>query len=63
MDDPNRHAYRPGRYSDADFAEDGLEAIEYPVSLIDLPRIEQRLNILINVIGFYDDDGKARYPQ
>ena len=61
-DDLNRHAYRPGRYTDADFAEHGLDVIEYPVSPIDLPRIEQRLNISINVIGFYDDDGKARYP-
>ena len=61
-DDPNRHAYRPERYSDADFAEHGLDAIEYPVSPIDLPQIEQRLNISINVIGFYDGDGKARYP-
>ena len=61
-DNPNRHAYRPRRYSDADFAEHGLNAIEYPVSPIDIPRIEQQLNISINVIGFYDDDGKVRYP-
>ena len=39
-----------------------LDAIEYPVSPIDLPQIELRLNISINVIGFYDGDGKARYP-
>ena len=61
-DDPYRNANRPGRYSDADFAEHKLDAIEYPVSPIDLPRIEQQLNFSINVIGFYDDDGKARYP-
>ena len=61
-DDPNRHAYLPRRYSDPDFAEHGLDSIEYPVSPIDLPRIEQQLNISINVIGFYDDNGKARYP-
>ena len=36
--------------------------IEYFISLIDFPKIEQRLNISINVIGFYGDDGKARYP-
>ena len=59
-DDPNRHAYRLERYSDADFAEHGLDAIEYPVSSIDLPQIEERLNISINLIGFYDEDGKAR---
>ena len=59
--DLNRNTNRPGRYSDADFAEHGLDAIEYPVSPIDLPQIEQRLNISINVIGFYDADGKARY--
>ena len=61
-DDPNRNINRPGRYSDTDIAEHRLDAIEFPVSPIDLPRIEQRLNISINVIGFYDDDGKARYP-
>ena len=61
-DDPNRHTYRPERYSDADFAEHGLDSIEYSVSPIDLFQIEERLNISINVIGFYDSDGKARYP-
>ena len=59
---PNRNAYRPAHYSEADFAEHGLDAIEYPVSPTDLPRIEQQLNISINVIGFYDSDGKERYP-
>ena len=59
-DDPNRHIYRPERYSDADFADHGLDAIEFPVSPIDLPRIEQQFNLSINAIGFYDDDGKAR---
>ena len=29
---------------------------------MDLPRIEQQLKLLINMIGFYDDEGKARYP-
>ena len=61
-DDPNRHAYRPGRYSDANFAEHGLDAIEYPVNPTDLSSIEQQINISINVIGFYDGDCKARYP-
>ena len=59
---PNRYAFRPLLYSDAEFAEHGLDAIEYPVSPIDLSRIEQQLNISINVIGFYDNDGNARYP-
>ena len=61
-DDFYRNANRQGRYADADFAEHGLDVIEYPVNPIDLLRIEQRLNISINVIGFYDDDGKARAP-
>ena len=59
---PNQKAHRQAHYSDADFAKHGLDAIEYPVSPTDLPRIEQQLNISINVIGFYDGDGKARYP-
>ena len=53
-DDTNRNTNRPERYSNEDFAEHGLDAIEYPVSPFDLPRIEQQLNISINVIGFYD---------
>ena len=60
--DPNDHPYRPLRYSDADFAEHGLDAIEYPVSPMDRPRIEQQLNLSINVVEFYDDERKARYP-
>ena len=28
---------------------------------MDYPRIKQQLNLSINVIGFYDDEGKARY--
>ena len=62
-DDPYRNANQQNQYVNADFAEHGLDAIEYPLSSIDLPRIEQRLNISINAIGFYDDDGTARYPQ
>ena len=61
-DDPNRNINRPGRYSDADFAEHGLDAIEYYLSLIDLQKLEQQMNISINVIRIYDNNGKARYP-
>ena len=60
--DRNRNANRPERYTYADFAEHVLDTIEYPVSLIDFPRIEKQLNLSINVIGFFDGDGKARYP-
>ena len=60
--DLNRNTKRPGQYTNADFAEHGLDAIEYLVSSIDILRIEQQLNISINVIGLYNDDGKARYP-
>ena len=61
LDDLNRPINLLGQYTDANFVEHGLDAIEYPVSLNALPRIEQQLNISINVIGFYNGDGKARY--
>ena len=44
------------------FQDEGLNDIEYPVSPIDIPQIEQRLNISINLFSYFDDNGKARHP-
>ena len=41
---------------------EGLNDIEYPVNPIDIPQLEQRLNISINLFSYFDDIGKARHP-
>ena len=42
--------------------QDGLNNIEYPVKLEDIPSIEEKLNLKLNVFCFMDDEGKGRYP-
>ena len=54
-------ANRPEKYLQY-FEDEGLNDIEYPVSPIDIPQIEQRLNISINLFSYFDDIGKARHP-
>ena len=39
-----------------------LDTIHYPVSIADIPPIEDILHVNINIYGFYDDEGKSRYP-
>ena len=39
----------------------GLNYIEYTVNPLDLPIIEQRLNISINLYSYFDDIGQARH--
>ena len=36
--------------------------IQYPVRVDEIPQIEDKLHININVYSFYDDEGKGRYP-
>ncbi len=45
------------------FKEYGLDNIQYPVEIDDIPAIEEKLQIAINVFSFFDDEGKARYPK
>ena len=52
---------RPNSYSKL-FEKEGLNDIEYPVNLVDMPILEERLNISINLYSYFDDIGKARYP-
>ena len=44
------------------FAEHNLDQLDYPVNPTDLPEIEEQLQMSINVISYYDDIGRARYP-
>ena len=55
------HANRPSHYDDK-FSQFGLDKISYPVNVEDIEEIEKKLQIGINVFGFYDDMGMARYP-
>ena len=56
-----KHAYRPRKYVTF-FQEEGLNDIEYPVNPIEMNEIEEKLKININLFGFNDDHGKARFP-
>ena len=44
------------------FAEHGLDRLQYPVNPTDIRQIEEQLNMSINLISYYDDEGRARYP-
>ncbi len=44
------------------FQEYGLSDLDYPITPNEIPSIEDRLQIGINVFSFYDDEGRARYP-
>ena len=55
------HPSRPNQYQQY-FAEHNLDQIDYPVNPTDLPEIEEQLQMSINVISYYDDIGRARYP-
>ena len=44
------------------FEEEGLLDIEYPVNPLDIPQLEERLNISINLFCYFDDIGNARHP-
>ena len=55
------HPNRPGHYIHL-FHQFGLHNIAYPVAIEDIPTIEDKMGVSINVFGFKDDNGKARYP-
>ena len=44
------------------FHKRGLDEIHYPVAIQDIPAIEDKIRISINVFSFYDDAGRARQP-
>ena len=57
----DNHNERLNMYSQY-FEKDGLDDIEYPVNPVDIPLLEQRLNISINLYSYFDYIGPARYP-
>ena len=42
--------------------EYGLDQLHYPVEVDDIPAIEDKLGVGINVYSFFDDEGKGRHP-
>ena len=61
LENQTLHANRPAHYDDL-FATYGLENVNYPVAVSDIPQLEDLLQLNINVYSFYDDQGRARYP-
>ena len=56
-----KHSDRPNMYSKC-FEKEGLDDLKYPVNPFDMPTLEERLNISINLFSYFDDIGKARHP-
>ena len=42
------------------FGKYGLDQLNYPVEVANIPAIEDKLGIAINVYSFFDDEGKGR---
>ena len=55
------HQNRPESYLQF-LQQHGLNGIDYPVSPLDIPKFEERLNLSINVFCYVDDIGKDRHP-
>ena len=58
----NTHAYRAANYTAEMFQQHQLDGLDYPVTPADVPEIERRVGLSINVFAYYDDEGRARYP-
>ena len=52
------HPTRPENYLQY-VEEHRLNDIEYPVNPVDIPQLEERLNLSINIYGYFDDVGNA----
>ena len=61
---PISHAQNPQRPSNYDplFARTGLNQIAYPVAPSDVPAIEDKLQVNINLFSFYDEEGRSKHP-
>ena len=57
----DHNSKRASRYNRL-FHQYQLDTITNPVEIADIPNHEDMLQVNINVISFYDDEGKARYP-
>ena len=58
---PTHHENDPKVYNRY-FRQYELDQFEYPVRVDQIPQIENKLHININVYSIYDDQGKGRYP-
>ena len=58
------HVKRPNRANSyIEFLQSyGLNGISYPIQPSELPALEEKLRLRINLFSFYDDKGQARYP-
>ena len=56
-----KHTTRASTY-DTHFEKYGLNLINYPVDPHAVPDLEDKLQIRINILSFYDEEGRARYP-
>ena len=61
MHPAKKHSERPKQYLEF-YQIEGLNQLDYPVAPDQMPEIEEKLNIKINVFSFFDDEGKGRYP-
>ena len=59
--DSSKHPELPAWYTHR-FDAYGLNDIEYPVAVNQVPDLEEKLKIRINIFSFHDDKGIARYP-
>ena len=59
--DKNGHQTRASKY-DEWFHYYGLDSVNYPIQPADISRVEDQLQININLFSFFDDEGKERFP-
>ena len=57
----SRTPNRPSHYR-KQFKRFGLDKLIYPIDPKQVPEIEDKLGIRINLFSFFDDKGEARYP-
>ena len=62
LKDKKNHASRLYHYKERDFHEHKLDTIQYPVSPLEIPQLEESLGLRLNVFSYSDDAGKAIYP-
>ena len=56
------HPNNPSNYN-LRFTWRGLDKLQYPVSLADIPEIEKKLQIGLNIYSFSDEEGRIIYPE
>ena len=52
---------RPQHYNPY-FTDEHLDELKYPINPFDVPKMEDQLNLKINLFSFFDDEGQGRYP-